>query len=221
MTGGGAADTAWTERAATRSPSVQRSRVRSVEQARQIVDAARRLVEAGDEPFTTQQLIREAGVALQTFYRYFGGKDELLLALLEEIIAAGCADLRDRAAEVSDPLDRLRLYVTGAVESLGSAQLGPSRFVTSEHYRLHQLFPDELDAATRPFVDLLRPEIEAAAGAGLLRPADVDHDAWFICQLSMSTFHHFAFVTPTDPIEVVAERLWQFCLRALGHPDPA
>ena len=34
-----------------------------------ILDAARRLVDDKGEAFTTQELIKEAGVALQTFYR--------------------------------------------------------------------------------------------------------------------------------------------------------
>ena len=69
----------WAERAAERSPVVQRSRDRGVEQAKSIVAAARRLMESKGPSFTTQELIKEAGIALQTFYRYFPGKDYLLL----------------------------------------------------------------------------------------------------------------------------------------------
>jgi AcrR family transcriptional regulator len=206
----------WAERAAARSPSVRRSRVRSVEHARQIVEAARRLLETKGGAFTTQELIKEAGVALQTFYRYFGGKDELLLAVVEEVIADGCAAMRERAEDLPGPLERLHEYVTGTLAGVSPDLLGPSRFLTAEHYRLHQLFPDELGAASRPFVDLLIPEIEAAADAGLLHPDDVEAGAWFVTQLAMGTFHHYAFVTPDEPIDVVAERLWRFCVRALG-----
>ena len=75
--------TAWAERLADRSPIVQRSRDRSVQQARVLIDAARRLVAEKGENFTTHELVKEAGVALQTFYRYFAGKDELLLAVID------------------------------------------------------------------------------------------------------------------------------------------
>ncbi|MDH4170709.1 MAG: TetR/AcrR family transcriptional regulator [Acidimicrobiia bacterium] len=212
----GARAVSWTERAAERSPSVQRSRSRSVEQARQIVEAARRLLAADDSGFTTQELAKEAGVALQTFYRYFAGKDELLLAVLEESIAEGCARMQERGAALDQPLDRLRLYVTGAIEALADEGAGSARFITAEHYRLHQIFPDELAAAARPFADMLVPEIEAAVAAGVLASGDIEHDAWFVTQLSMATFHHFAFATPDEPIDVVADQLWRFCLRALG-----
>lgn len=209
----------WTERAADRSPSVQRSKLRSVEQARQIVAAAQRLLEADGSGFTTQQLAKEAGVAIQTFYRYFGGKDELLLALIEETINVGCARMKARAAELDDPLDRLRLYMTASIEGLEAENPGVTRFITTEHYRLHQIFPDELAVASRQFADLLVPEIEAAVAAGTLDPGDVDTAAWHVTQLSMATFHHYAFATPSAPLTEVADQLWSFCLRALGgHP---
>ena len=206
----------WTDRAAERSPSVQRSRDRSVEQARQIVAAAQRLLTRDASGFTTQELIKEAGVALQTFYRYFAGKDELILAVLEETIDAGCARMEERGAELDDPLDRVRLYVTASLEGLAGENPGIIRFITTEHYRLHQIFPDELAAASYRFTQMLVPEVEAAVATGQLTTENVEDDAWHVTQVSMATFHHFAFVTPTQPIEVVAEKLWAFCARALG-----
>ena len=99
---------AWAARAADRSPSVQRSRARSVQQARVIVEAARRLIDEKGENFTTQELIKEAGVALQTFYRHFGSKDELLLAVLEENVEQGVDEMEAIAARESDPVEQLR-----------------------------------------------------------------------------------------------------------------
>jgi TetR/AcrR family transcriptional regulator len=211
----------WTERAADRSPSVQRSKVRSVEQARQIVEAAQRLLAVDGSGFTTHQLAKEAGVAIQTFYRYFGGKDELILAVLEETITAGCERMAEAGSALADPLDRLRLYVTGSIQGLQGENPGVTRFITAEHYRLHQIFPDELAAASQRFADLLVPDIEAAAATGALDPVDVDAAAWHVTQLSMATFHHYAFATPSVPLATVAEQLWTFCLRALGgRPGP-
>jgi AcrR family transcriptional regulator len=212
----------WAERAADRSPSVQRSRSRSVQQAKVIVDAARRLVSEKGDNFTTQELVKEAGVALQTFYRYFGGKDQLLLAVIEDLIAESTVRYAELARDLPDPVARLRLYIVSAVtasDQEDDAKFG-ARFVTSEHWRLHQLFPDELSEATRPFRDLVAGEIRAAVDAGLLHPADPTRDAWLIEQLVMAVFHHFAYATVKD--EGIGEALWQFCLAALGGvPAPA
>ena len=85
------------ERAAERSPVSSRSRERQLELTRTVIDAARRLIEARGDRFTIQELVKEAGIALQTFYRLFAGKDELLLAVLDDMIAEACAHLETAA----------------------------------------------------------------------------------------------------------------------------
>ena len=72
----------WALRAADRSPSVQRSRARSVQRAQQIVLAARRLATVKGANFTIHELVKEAGVALQTFYKHFEGKELVDLTLV-------------------------------------------------------------------------------------------------------------------------------------------
>ena len=114
----------WAERAADRSPAVQRSRARQMEQAHVVVEAAKRLIAERGDSFTTQELVKEAGVALQTFYRLFGGKDQLLLAVFEDLIAENCARYEESARDLPDPVARLRFYVTVAVESRGRRQDG-------------------------------------------------------------------------------------------------
>lgn len=213
-------DLPWVERAVERSAAVQRSRSRIATQVSVMIEAARRLIrEKGDE-FTTQELVAEAGVALQTFYRYFAGKDELLLALIGDAMIEACADWAEAARELPDPLSRLHLYVTAPLEHLneGTPQdVSETRFVVSTHWRLHRLFPNELAEAQKPLVDLLIAEINAAKQAGVLRPDDPQWAAWFVVELVRSVFHHYAHAAlEGDDMNDVKERLWRFCLSALG-----
>lgn len=213
----------WAERAADRSPSVQRSRTRTIEHARVIVDAARRLIAQKGARFTTQELVKEAGVALQTFYRHFGGKDQLLIAVLEDIIAEAAAEYEEEARDLPDPVARLRAYVLATLRSVrgyGDDVTAPG-FVVSEHWRLHQLFPDEIAEAMRPWVDLVLREIRVAEAAGLLHPRDAEQDAWLVTRLVTATYHHYAFATTDLSGEEIGEQLWAFCLAALGgSPQP-
>lgn len=207
---------AWAERAAERSPSVQRSRTRSIQQAKQIVDAARRLISEKGEQFTTQELAKEAGIALQTFYRYFGGKDQLLLAVMEDLLAEGIAGYEEGARDLPDPVSRLRHYVTAAVTGQGGDQRDSlsARFITAQHWYLYQLFPEEMSQPS-PFARLVAKELRAAQEQGLLEPFDVDQAAWFVSKLVTAVFHHHAFApTDADP-EVIAEQVWAFCLNGL------
>lgn len=209
----------WVERAVERSAAVQRSRERIAQQVRQMLDAARTLIQTKGDEFTTQELAAEAGVALQTFYRYFSSKDELLLAVIGDAMADACERWAKTAGELPDPLARLRFYLTVTLERLsGDAKdASATRFIVSTHWRLHRQFPKELAEAEKPFVDLLRGEVAAAIEAGLLNPPDPEWDSWFLAALVRSVYHYYAYVAHTDEeLDDVKEQLWRFCLTALG-----
>jgi TetR/AcrR family transcriptional regulator len=203
------------ERAAQRSAAVQRSRTRIANQVRLMLDAALRLIREKGDGFTTQELVKEAGVALQTFYRYFASKDELLLAVIADAMNDACARWEEAARELRDPVARLRFYVTTIIDVLDSegGGGGTAKFVVSTHWRLHRIFPEELAEAEKPFVDLLLGEINAGVEAGLLAPANPEWAAWFIAELVRSVYHYYAYA----PREAgVKDQLWQFCLTSLG-----
>ena len=211
----------WAERAADRSPTVQRSRSRSIQQAKVIVDAARRLIERKGGSFTTQELVKEAGVALQTFYRHFGGKDQLLVAVLEDMIGEAAVQYEERARDLPDPVARLRSYVMDTLASLGGPGTEPpAGFVVSEHWRLHQIFPDEIAQAMKPWHELVLREIRAAEATGQLHPRNPEQDAWLVTRLVTAVYHHHAFATNDRSAEEIGEQVWQFCLAALGGTAP-
>ena len=209
---------AWADRAAEQSRSVQRSRARSIAQAQTIVAAAERLLHVRGSAFTTQELAKEAGIALQTFYRHFAGKDQLLLALFEEVIARQAAEAEAAARDLPDPVARLHFYIVGTLRSLRDEQGQGPRAITSEHWRLYQLFPEEMTKANQPFADLVERELRAGAAEGVLRPGDPATGAWLAMKLVMSVFHHYAFAPVRDDIAETAERTWSFCLAAFGGP---
>jgi TetR/AcrR family transcriptional regulator len=180
-----------------------------------MLDAAGRLIREKGDSFTTQELAKEAGVALQTFYRYFPSKDELLLAVIADSMIDACDRWAAAAQQLADPVARLRFYITAVSDVLDAevGEGGTAKFMVSTHWRLHRIFPDELAAAEKPFVDLLFGEIKAGVEAGLLAPADPEWGAWFIAELVRSVFHYHAYA----PLAADAtDRLWEFCLTALG-----
>jgi len=184
-----------------------------------MLEAAGRLINAKGDEFTTQELCTEAGVALQTFYRYFASKDELLLAVIGDAMIDACERWAEAAAELPDPLARLRYYLTSTLERLDGAGAdgAKARFIVSTRWRLHRNHAQELAEAEKPFVDLLRAEVNAAIDAGLLNRPDPEWDPWFLAELVRSVFHFYAFATYADgELDLVRDRLWRFCLTALG-----
>lgn len=170
------------------------------------------------ENFTTQDLIKEADVALQTFYRHFGSKDQILLAVVGDLTEAHCRRLAEEGEALADPVERLRHYIVGTVSALGPGS-GGARFMTSQHWRLHQEFPDELAAATKPFADLIHTTLLEGQEAGVLHPRDAELDAWLINKLVISVFHHFAYSDDAAAANDAVEGLWSFCLTAVGGVD--
>ena len=210
--------TSWAERVAERSPSVQQSRERSVQRATEIVAAARRLIAVKGAGFTTHELVKEAGIAVQTFYKHFASKDLVLLAVIEDMIAETCSALELQGRAVTDPVERLRGYVVGMIDMAEPAGFASpiAQFVTTQHWRLQQEHPAELALAMRPVVDLLLAALQEAGREGLLAPLDPEYDAWLVAQLITAVFHHYSFSPTQTPVEEVAERMWRFCFAAWG-----
>ncbi|WP_436790404.1 TetR/AcrR family transcriptional regulator [Yinghuangia sp. YIM S10712] len=208
----------WAERTTDRSRTGQRSR--GTQQLQAIRRAARRLIGEKGTAFTTAELTKESGVALQTVYRHFAGKDQVILAVVEEVIAEEAVRVEAEARRLANPVARLRLYITGTLSSLrrGADLTGP-QFITTEHWRLYQLFPEDMARAAQPFGDLIERELRAAVAEGLLASRDPARDAWVAMKLVTTTYHHYAFATAHDSVEEIAEQLWAFCLAGFGG-DP-
>ncbi len=93
-----------TESAASRTPEGEASRTR-------IVEAARSMIERdGVEELSMRKVAAEAGLAPTAIYWHLGGRDELLNAVLDEIIA----ELPPIAASGASPRDRITSLVRGA-----------------------------------------------------------------------------------------------------------
>jgi len=209
----------WTERAVNRSPLMQQWRSRNVRQMEIMVEAAKRLIARKGSSFTTQELAREAGVALQTFYRHFGGKDQLLLATLEDLHATHAAQYEAAARGLPDPLARLRYYVFAALTTLDGmdpASQTPAQYITAEHWRLHQGFPEEMVLVTQPITDLFARDIRAAQEQGLIGPSEVDRSAELMVMLVRTVFHQYAFAKRNEPMTAIAEHVWELCLQGVG-----
>ena len=206
------------ERAVQRSPVVSRSRDRQIELTKTVIAAARRLIDTRGDRFTIQELVTEAGVALQTFYRLFATKDDLLLAVLDDMIGEACASLEAAARGLPDPVARVRFYVTQVVQILDREETLVRRPV--QHRATLAALPavPRRDVAGQPALHRSASpgNWSAARTEGLLPETDPPRDAWFITQLVMAVYHHYAFAGSEGGVTTTAEDLWQFCRRALG-----
>lgn len=174
------------------SPSETR-RARQREDARRaILDATEELLlEAGGEAFGVRALAARCGYTAPTIYHYFGDKDGVIDALLEERFARLLAEVRT-VPQGDDPLENLRgmlrAYLRFAADHptfyrviLANRRSGPDRLPPGVEAAVAEMMRpwEELRAAGRLDVE---PEVASQALWGLmhgltaLRVARPDHE---------------------------------------------
>lgn len=149
------------------------SRVR--QRSRQLLGAAARLMERdGSQAVSMQAVADEAGVSVGLIYRYFGGKEDLLLAVIVDVLDA-FADHVPAAVETAggDPVERLaaafRAYCEVIDRHRHAAVLTYRESKSLQEEGLRRI--KELEVATsEPLRRLLVEGVEAE----VLTPVDVD-----------------------------------------------
>ena len=214
------------------SRSLDSARARAESRFQRFLDAALELMNDGEpgKDFTVQEVVDRSGQSLRLFYQYFGGKHELLLALFEDSVRSTTDFLRDRIAEESEPLTRLRRFV---VEYYRICRPGPDGGVPGQlrnawrmvdfAQQLLTSYPTEAALAFAPLVSLFGEVLDAAAAAGEIRPG-LRRNAISGMVLEAIMFNTFSATISATSIrsEAVdpADELWDLILHGVGAGDP-
>lgn len=198
------------------------ARNRTLGPATRTVEAAIQLAtESGGASFTLQQVVERAGVALQTFYRHFGSKDALMLAVVEQANRVETARIEAKADAAPDALSRLHIIVMTPVRNANMSVDGSfGSVLVRELGRLREEYRDELATLAAPYVELARDAIAQAEAGGFIHPGDPQRAAELILGVVQATFHQNVFLKGDANIEAYESFIWLFCLRGLGaEPD--
>lgn len=166
----------WREQAVARS--LDPARVRAEKRVQRFLDAALELMSDSDsKDFTVQQVVERSGQSLRSFYQYFAGKYELLLALFEESVRTTAEHLEELTGKLDDPMERLQAFVveyyricTPSRKKRTSRADGPNPTAIAEFaQQLLTDHPQEAASAFGPLVELMERLLDDAAAAGALR----------------------------------------------------
>jgi AcrR family transcriptional regulator len=192
------------ERSAEAQPGVSRrelavarvldpARARAETRVQRFLDAAFELMNTSPgREFTVQEVVERSGQSLRSFYQYFEGKYELLVALFEDSVRSSAEQLREAVARETDPLERLRTFTVEyyamcrplpkgkAVEGKAGDKAGDSKTGDTKErkpastlaefaQRLLTEHPQEAARAFVPLTTLLIELLDAAAAAGVIR----------------------------------------------------
>ena len=213
------ADAPATRRELAVARALDSARSRAENRVELFLDAARELMNTNATDFTVQEVVERSGQSLRTFYQYFAGKYELLLALFEESVEGAAAELETVVAQYEDPLERLHAFCVGyfrmcRTSAPGEPPTGPAPALVEFAQQLLTSHPREAAHAFEPMVALLRRLLEEAEAAGALRPGlDLQRITGVVLQATM--FSAFAATISASSPGHGDEVLWDLLVHGI------
>jgi AcrR family transcriptional regulator len=215
----------WREQAVARS--LDSARTRAENRVQRFLDAALELMNEGDgKDFTVQEVVERSGQSLRSFYQYFGGKHELMLALFEESVRSTADLLRSKIEGADDPGERLHRFVVEYYRVCRPTPNGRSGkrppttpMMVDFAQKLLTGYPSEAAAAFAPLVSLFGEVLDDAGAAGEVRPglrrgpiAGIVLEAIMFNTFSTTIAGVASRRDGDDP----AEELWDLVLHGIG-----
>ena len=180
------------------------------EEVRRLLDAAYAVMRrTGSLDPRVSDIVAEAGLSNQAFYRHFRGKDELLLAVLDDGQRRLVSYLEGRLARVEAGAPEVRAWIEGVLEQARNPDAAANtRPFTLNSARLAAEFPDESARSREQVVAPLRLAVTNAGG-------DPQHDADAIYHLAMGRTGD-AIARGDLPTQDEVDHLVEFALRGIG-----
>jgi AcrR family transcriptional regulator len=148
-------------------------------------------------------IVRTAGLSNQAFYRHFRGKDELLVALLDDGRQRLLGTLERRMARADGTPAKVRAWVEAVLDQARDPEAAAAtRPFAVNGDRLAVKFPDETHRSRDRLVDPLRALVDGGA-------------ALAVYHVAMGTVHD-ALVMRQVPSREEVDRIVEFALRGCG-----
>lgn len=176
--------------------------VRASSRRRQVLDAAVKVMQTtGFHQMSMQALADEANVSVGLIYKYFGGKEEILLATILDILDAFRNQLEPAMnAAGDDPIERLaagiRRYVEIVDENLDAVVLTYRESRTLDQAGRNRIKELEIETSAP-----LRTTLEAGIAAGVMNDVDIDLMVFDIMMLAHAwalKHWHFGALYPLE-----------------------
>ncbi len=207
------------------SRSLDPARARAEKRVQRFLDAAMDLIiNSPQKDFTVQEVVEKSGQSLRSFYQYFAGKYELLLALFEELVRNTAEQLDETISKEKDPLKK---FETACVEYYRLCQPNSKSKVTVKKgtapaladfaQQLLTEHPKEASNAFVPLVELFTSLLDDAAAAKQIRPG-LNHRRLAGVILEAVMFNAFAATISGTTVrdDGAGDELWGLILNGIG-----
>jgi AcrR family transcriptional regulator len=180
----------------------------ATEEVERILSAAVRVSErmAPDSP-RVSDIVAEANSSNKAFYRYFAGKDDLMMAVMERGVAQVVSYLQHQMDKAEDPVDKIARWLEGSLAPVADPHLTSMSRATVAQMSVsanRQIIDSEIMA---PMRDLLTEPFAA------LGRSAADADTVFLC--ATATMRRY-FGAGREPGPDDIAHLVNFCLKGIG-----
>jgi AcrR family transcriptional regulator len=182
----------------------------ATEEVERILAATVRVMErVAPEPPRVSDIVAEAGSSNKAFYRYFAGKDDLILAVMERGVALVESYLRHQMDKEPRPPDKVARWIEGTLAQVADPHLiSMSRAAAGQMSAGTAWRAAELEMM-RPLRDLL---VEPIAALG---SSDVSRDVAAVFSCTAATMRRYVG-SESRPDTADIAHLVRFCLSGLG-----
>jgi AcrR family transcriptional regulator len=207
--------------------SLDSARMRSENRVQRFLDAGFELLASAESgrDFTVQDVVERSGQSLRSFYQYFAGKHELLLALFDEAIRSTADEVRQEVEQETGARERLHRFVVAYYQRCLPATNGrasknhPTPVMAEFCHQLLTAHQAEASRAFVPLVALLEEVLRDGVAAGVVSP---DRDEREVAGIVLSTIMFNAAYADTisgsseaPDRERAVEQMWEFVSRGI------
>jgi AcrR family transcriptional regulator len=187
-----------------------------LEEVQRLIKAGVRVMQrTGSFDPRVSDVLEEAELSNQAFYRHFRSKDEFLLAVLDDGVRELVGYLRYRMQGAPSATEQIRSWIQGVVaQALNPEAAQATRPFIMPQAHLAERFPEEVASSIRQLTIVLHEAIDKAVEAGDLVDADAERDARVIYDLAMGWLQR-TLVDAEPPSAEAANHLVAFAMRGL------
>ena len=211
----------WQQRTIDRRLSTARARALA-RSSRFLATALELVEESGRADFTIQTLIDRSNLSLRAFYQHFAGKEELLLALYENVTSQFTEGIRQEVAAADGPLEQLEAFCRGFLSRAESSQAIGGRVMTIYNLSLEIERPADFAKIWEPHQKLLTKILTACSRAGLIRKDLTPAQLTTLLNSTLTALAQIGvFHLGVKGSKLSEEQLWAWCRQAVSPPADA
>lgn len=208
----------WQQRTIERRLSTARARALA-RSSRFLATALELVEESGKADFTIQTLIDRSNLSLRAFYQHFAGKEELMLALYENVTSQFTENIRQEVAAADGPMEQLEAFCRGVLSRAESSEAVGGRIMTIYNLSLEIERPDAFAKVWEPHLKLLTKIITSCARAGLVRTDLTPAQLTTLLNTTLTALAQIGvFHLGGKGSRLTEDQLWAWCKQAVTPP---